>query len=113
MIAIGRRLGPPEQEARMLPPPRRAYVDALATTLARTKRRDEAVAPVRAEVRAALARRAGIPADADDRALRGAAGIYGLSGEEIKAIFEPSNSEQDVLAAGRALAAVAERGSEW
>jgi hypothetical protein len=113
MVATGRRLGPPEEEARILPPPRRAYVDALATTLARTKRRDEAIAPVRAEVRAALARRAGIPGDADDRALRGAASVYGLSGDEIKAIFEPGNSEQDVLAAGRALAATAGKGSEW
>jgi hypothetical protein len=112
MVAIGRRLGPPEEEERMLPPPRRAYVDALATTLARTKQRADAVAPVRAEVRAALARRAGIPVDADDRALRGAASIHGLSGEEIKAIFEPVGSEQDVLAAGRALAKLG-GGSEW
>lgn len=32
------RLGPPEQRARALPPPRRAYVEALAATLARTDR---------------------------------------------------------------------------
>ncbi|HEV2755894.1 MAG TPA: DUF4350 domain-containing protein [Actinomycetota bacterium] len=32
------RLGPPEQKERVLPPPRRAYVDALAATLARTER---------------------------------------------------------------------------
>lgn len=38
--ARGRRLGPPEEPERPLPPPRRAYVDALAGTLARTKRRD-------------------------------------------------------------------------
>ncbi|MGH2808214.1 MAG: DUF4350 domain-containing protein [Actinomycetota bacterium] len=112
MVAIGRRLGPPEEQARMLPPPRRAYVDALATTLARTKRRGDAVAPVRAEVRAALARRAGIPTDADERALRGAASVYGLDGDEIKAIFQPDDSERDVLAAGRALAKLS-GGSKW
>ncbi|MFN2586676.1 MAG: DUF4350 domain-containing protein [Actinomycetota bacterium] len=32
------RLGPPEQRERVLPPPRRAYVEALAATLARTDR---------------------------------------------------------------------------
>lgn len=32
------RLGPPERKERVLAPPRRAYVDALAATLARTER---------------------------------------------------------------------------
>ena len=35
VVARGRRLGPPEPERRDLPPPRRAYVDALAATMAR------------------------------------------------------------------------------
>ena len=59
MVARGRRLGPPEPERRDLPPPRRAYVDALAATMARGKEREAAVAPVRAEARRRLARRAG------------------------------------------------------
>lgn len=37
MWARGRRLGPPEGAMRPPPPPRRAYVDALAGALARTK----------------------------------------------------------------------------
>ena len=44
MLARGRRLGPPEPDARELPPPRRDYVDALATTLARTRDRANAAA---------------------------------------------------------------------
>jgi hypothetical protein len=40
MWARGRRLGPPEEATRPLPPPRRAYVDALAGALARTKGAD-------------------------------------------------------------------------
>ena len=60
MFARGRRLGPPERERRELPPPRRAYVDSLAATMARGKAREEAVAPVRAEARGRLARRAGL-----------------------------------------------------
>ena len=38
MWARAVRLGPPEENERTLPPPRRAYVDALAATLARTSR---------------------------------------------------------------------------
>ncbi|MDQ3916097.1 MAG: DUF4350 domain-containing protein [Actinomycetota bacterium] len=38
MWARAMRLGPPEQKERVLPPPRRAYVEALAATLARTER---------------------------------------------------------------------------
>jgi hypothetical protein len=37
--AKGRRLGPPEDARRPLPPPRTVYVEALAATLARTERR--------------------------------------------------------------------------
>ena len=60
MVARGRRLGPPEPERRDLPPPRRTYVDSLAATMARGRAREEAVAPVRAEARRLLARRAGL-----------------------------------------------------
>ncbi|HMJ76655.1 MAG TPA: hypothetical protein VK507_11825, partial [Iamia sp.] len=35
--SVGQRLGPPEATDRSLPPPRRAYVDALAAALARTE----------------------------------------------------------------------------
>jgi Domain of unknown function (DUF4350) len=44
MWARARRLGPPDELARELPPPRIAYVDSLAGILARTGRRDEALA---------------------------------------------------------------------
>jgi hypothetical protein len=41
LLARGRRLGPPEAQARALPPPRRAHVEALAAALARTSDRDK------------------------------------------------------------------------
>ena len=78
MVARGRRLGPPEPERRDLPPPRRAYVDALAATMARGRDREEAVAPVRAEARRRLARRAGLGAQAGPDAWRAAARAAGL-----------------------------------
>ncbi len=75
MAARGRRLGPPEPERRDLPPPRRAYVDALAATMARGKDREQAVAPVRAEARRRLARRAGLgPQAGEDGVAGGGAG---------------------------------------
>jgi hypothetical protein len=37
MVARGRRLGPPERARRALAPPRREYVEALGTVLARTR----------------------------------------------------------------------------
>jgi hypothetical protein len=47
MLARGRRFGPPEPEARELPPPRAQYVDALGAALARTSDHEEAMKPVR------------------------------------------------------------------
>lgn len=40
MWSRGKRLGPPEEAERILPPPRRAYVEALAATLARARQRE-------------------------------------------------------------------------
>jgi hypothetical protein len=104
MIARGRRLGPPEREARELPPPRRDYVESLAAVLGRTKRPAEAVEPVRAEVRARLARAAGHREEPDDAELRRVAAGLGLAEDEIEAALGAG----DPLAAGRALARLSE-----
>ena len=106
--ARSRRLGPPEDETRPLPPPRRAYVDALAGTLARTGRAGEAVEPVRAQARALVAQRSGLPAGAGGEELRHAAERLGLSPDEAAMVAGDAggagNDEQAILAAGRALA---------
>lgn len=103
LVARSRRLGPPEDEARSLGPRRRAYVDALASTLARTGRPAEAAEPVRARARSLLAARAGLPADAPDDAVRAAAARAGLPADEAEALVG-GDGEAGVLAAGRALA---------
>lgn len=108
MVAVGRRLGPPEPEARDLPPPRRAYVEALATTLSRTKRADEVVEPVRAAVRSRIALRAGLDSDSDDAALEGAGRDLGLTDREIAAVLGRTS---DPLAVGEALTKVG--ASSW
>lgn len=111
MVARGRRLGPPEPERRDLPPPRRAYVDALAATMARGKAREEAVAPVRAEARRRLARRAGLGPDADAAAWHAAALAAGLEEDEARTLAGRVEDDEAVVATGRALAALAGSGA--
>lgn len=108
MIAVGRRLGPPEAQGRDLAPSRRAYVDALTTTLARTKRGHEVIAPVRAAARSKITRRSGLEPDADDRSVEGAGRALGLTEQEVAAVLGASSG--DVVATGRALAKLGGRG---
>ena len=97
MFARGRRLGPPEPERRDLPPPRRAYVDALAATMARGRDREEAVAPVRAEARRRLARRAGLGTAAGQGAWHDAALAAGLEEREAQALSGRAADDETVV----------------
>jgi hypothetical protein len=110
VVAAGRRLGPPEESGRTLLPPRREYVDALAGSLARTRRPVEALAPLQATARERLARQAGLPPAAAEPDLRAAAGRLGWSPAEIDALFAPPRTEADVIAAGNALVRANEGG---
>jgi Domain of unknown function (DUF4350) len=108
--ARGRRLGPPEDDARPLPPPRRDYVVALAGALARTNRPAEAVAPLQDSARRRLARSAGLAPDADEAALRAAATARGLPEGLTAVLFRPATSESDVLSVGRSAARLQQAG---
>jgi hypothetical protein len=103
LLALGRRFGPPERASRPLPPPRRAYVDAVAATLRRTNDPVGSTAPLRAAARAEVARRAGLPADAATADVQAAATRLGLPPDEVEALGEPAGQDA-VLAGGRALA---------
>lgn len=104
MWSRGRRFGPPEDDERPLPPARRAYVDAVAATLARTGRRAESLAPLQEAARRRLAARTGVGPDAGEGDLRRAAAGLGLAPADVDALFRPAASDDDVVAAGRALA---------
>ena len=106
LYARSRRLGPPEDEARPLPPARWAYVDAVAGTLVRTKRPQEAAEPVRRRARELIAGRAALPPDAGPDDLYQAAVRLGVPPDEAAAALgAPGVTEEaTVLAAGRALA---------
>jgi hypothetical protein len=117
MWARGRRLGPPEDTSRPLPPPRAAYVDAIGSTLVRTRRPDEALQIVARRVRAHIDARAVPGADGAEHDALGATGdldrveferrahAAGLSDDEIDAVLAPITNES-VLAVGRALSRV-------
>jgi hypothetical protein len=111
VVAAGRRLGPPEDSDRELPPPRREYVDALAGALARTRRPGEALTPLQTAARERLARRAGLPPAATEPELRAAAARLGWSPADIDALFAPPRTDDDVVAAGNALVRATEGGA--
>ena len=106
MVARGRRFGPPEEEGRSLAPPRREYIDSLAAVVARSKRRDAAVGPVRREARDTVLRRASLPPDVDVETFRIAAGRLGLADDDTEALLRPAESDEEVLALGRAAARI-------
>jgi hypothetical protein len=108
MWSRGRRLGPPDLVEHVGPPPRRAYVDAVAATLARTRQPGVAALPLQARARHGLARRAGLPADAGDDELRQAAAGLALPAEEVGALFRPVRGDDDLVAVGRLLARLGE-----
>jgi hypothetical protein len=105
-----RRFGPPEEDARQLPPPRRAYVDALSATLARTRSPSQAAAPLQAAARARLARLASLYPGADPGDTVRAAERAGVPTAEARALTVPARDDADVLAAGRALARLNQTG---
>jgi len=103
MWARGRRLGPPDEIERTEPPARRAYVEAMAGALARTRQPEVVVAPLQDRARRRLADRAGLAVDAGEEALRQAARQLGLAQDEVDALFRPCRTEADVVAVGRVM----------
>ncbi len=103
MWSRGRRLGPADEIDRDELPARRAYVEAMAGALARTREPEVVVAPLQERARRRLAERHGLPADALEERLRQAATGRGLSPAEVDALFRPCRTDAEVIAAGRAL----------
>jgi len=101
--SMARRLGPAEDEARALAPPRRDYVEALAAALAATGDREGVAGTAARGARLRLEARAGLPPGADDAALRDAATRFGLDEAETAALLGGGDAA-DGVAAGRALA---------
>jgi hypothetical protein len=105
MLARGRRLGPAQLPTRDLPPPRRIYVESLGGVLARIRRKEKAIGPVRARAVALVRERAGLAPSATPRELRAAGERLGLRPDELEALF--GAEQPDVVAVGRALTRLA------
>jgi hypothetical protein len=104
-----RRFGPPDRNARELPPARAEYVDALSVSLERTRAPAAALAPAQRWARERLASRAGLGPAPGDEALARAARTFGCSEEEIASLLHPVSEPADVLALGRAVARIGGR----
>ena len=103
--SMARRLGPPEEEARALAPPRRDYLEAVASGLTASGDVRGIARATAAAARRRLETRAGVPAGAGEDALREAAARFGLDESATAAVLAADGaSEPDALAAGRALA---------
>ena len=107
IVARWPRLGPPEAPDEPLFPPRRAYVDAMAATLARVRVRTAVAEAVRSAGRERLARRAALARDANAETWTAAARAAGLTDEEARALQDVT--DDDGIAAGRALARLSRR----
>ena len=106
MVARGRRLGPPEDAARPLPPPRRDYADALGGIHARTRDASAVANKLRAAIRRRVAARAGLGADASDAEIARAAHGLGMSQRQLGALERAQATEEELLVLGRALASL-------
>lgn len=106
MLSAGRRFGPVEATERPLIPARVEYVDAVAIALATmpVDRLGVTVAPVRAEARRLLCRRAAVAVDAPDDVVAGAAHAAGLPDEVIAGVVDSPRTPDGAVASGRALA---------
>jgi hypothetical protein len=102
MWARGRRLGPPEEPGRDLPPARLLYVQAVAGTLKRTRNSAGAVQPLQARLRSRLAAHLGLGETPSEEDLLAGASERGLTADEAHALFGSASTEQEVLALGRA-----------
>ncbi|HEX2155130.1 MAG TPA: DUF4350 domain-containing protein [Acidimicrobiia bacterium] len=100
LIAYGRRFGPPYDIVRRLPPGREAYLDAVAGMMARSGETAEALAVIREEGRLRLRQRS---EESDHSAVAGSAG---LDEEAIDALLGNDDSDEALVAADRALAAL-------
>lgn len=108
LAAYGRRLGPPHDIERRLPPGREAYLDSISGIMSRGNARDDAAGVMREEALRRLSDRT----DSSDP--KAAARAAGLSAEETAAITGDGSDDDTLLALDRALATLTgKEGMTW
>lgn len=106
MWSRARRFGPPDRDARALPPARAEYVRAVSISLERTHDPAGSLGGAQQWTRARVVARAGLAPNADNDQIAAAARSFGCSVEEIAALLGPVHDDAGVLALGRAVARV-------
>jgi hypothetical protein len=103
LLSAVRRFGPPEDPERLLPPPRVAYVDALATLLSTTppERAASATGSLQIRAREGLCRTIGLPRDASDAEIARAAATTGISDDLVTTVLGTPRTVDELVAVGR------------
>lgn len=104
LVTYGRRLGPPEQQVRRLPPARSEHIRSVAATLDRNRDISDAVEPTRQTAIRALERLVGVGAATDRDALLTAGRSAGLDTKQVHAILDGPTGVEDALMMDGALA---------
>ena len=104
-----RAFGPPEDADRVLPPPRVAYVEAMATLLstASPDRAAGATAAVQIRARDGLCRRIGVPNDATDEEIARVAASTAVPADLVSTVLSTPRTSDELVAVGRASAELA------
>jgi len=110
MWSRGKRFGPAEETTRSLPPPRMAYVDAVAASVVRAKQPEAGVVPLRTAATDRLARRAGLSPEAGAAELTNAARRLGGNPDDMARLLAPIGDDDDLVGAGRGAAWVFRKG---
>ena len=101
-----RRLGPADGTARQLAQPRTGYVDAMARILARSNDLGDAAEPVRRAAIDGIARRSGEPLATDADMLAAQAARAGVPADEAAVLGDRVEQPESAIKAARALARV-------
>lgn len=111
LVARWPRLGPAVAAGDAPAPPRRAHVDAVASSLARAGDAAPAAARLRSAARTVVTRRAGLPPDCGGEPLRRASLALGLSDEEAALLISETARGDDLVGLGRLLAKLRSEGT--
>ena len=111
LVARWPRLGPAVAADEAAAPPRRAHVDAVASSLAQVGDAGPAAARLQAAARAVVTRRSGLPADCGSEPLRRAALALGLSDEDTALLIGETARGEDLVGLGRVLAKLRSEGT--
>jgi hypothetical protein len=111
MWSASRRLGPPEDQERSLPPARVRYVDAMATLLSTAEPGElpSVAFPLQARARTELCKVAGVSVQSTDEVVAQAARSAGIDESLIRAALVAPASTDEMVNAGRAVAELAGR----